>query len=304
MKERDLEAELIRTLCAHVGERLPSEQVASFVAFVRQYYHWIPAADLADSSEAELFGAALAHWKLARWRPAGTTKVKVYNPHLEQHGWQSPHTVVEIVSDDMPFIVDSVTMELTRQGCGIDLVIHPVIRVRRDGAGELVEVLEPGATSPDMRSESVIHAEVVREPDPQRLSELRSGIERVLGQVRAAVEDWQAMRGQALTLMEEIELRPPELDPDELSEANSFLRWLAEDHFTFLGYREYDLVADEHAAGLRAIPDSGLGILRGTPVTPYTKLHPDALELAREPHLLLLAKANSRASVHRPAYLD
>ena len=304
VRERDLEAELIRTLCAHVGERLPSEQVAPFVAFVRQYYHWIPAADLADSSEADLFGAALAHWKLARWRPAGTTKVNVYNPHLEQHGWQSPHTVVEIVSDDMPFIVDSVTMELTRQGCGIDLVIHPVIRVRRDRAGELVEMLEPGATSPDMRSESVIHAEVVREPDPQRLSELRSGIERVLGQVRAAVEDWPVMRGRALALMEEIELRPPELDPEELSEASSFLRWLADDHFTFLGYRDYDLITDEHAAGLRAIPDSGLGILRGTPVTPYTKLHPDALELAREPHLLLLAKANSRASVHRPAYLD
>src|SRR5205807_967084 len=90
----------------------------------------------------------------------------------------------------------------------------------------------------------------------------------------------------------------------ELEEAKRFLAWLASDHFTFLGYREYDLVGGDDEAGLKAIPDSGLGILHGAPVTPYTKLSPTARTLAREPHPLVLTKANSRATVHRPSYLD
>ena len=82
------------------------------------------------------------------------------------------------------------------------------------------------------------------------------------------------------------------------------MAWLADGHFTFLGFREYDLVLEDGEAGLRAIPDSGLGILRGTPPRPYTKLGPKAFELARTRHLLVLTKANSRATVHRPPYLD
>jgi glutamate dehydrogenase len=304
VSEGNLEAELIKALCVRVRERLPREQAAPCTAFVRQYYHWIPAEDLADRSLSNLYGAAMAHWQAAKRRPDGATTVEVYNPDLEHHGWQSPHTVIEIIGDDVPFIVDSVTMELIRQGCGIELVIHPVIRVRRDRAGQLIEVLEPGAIGPGARAESVIHVEVAREPDPQRLSELRVGIERVLEEVRVAVEAWPAMRGQAHALVRELELQPPPIDPEELGEASAFLEWLAQDNFTFLGYREYDLVAHEHDAGLNAVPESGLGILRGTPVTPYTKLHPEALELARAPRLLLLAKANSRSAVHRPAYLD
>src|SRR5205807_10654003 len=115
---------------------------------------WVPPGGLADRSPLDLYGAALAHWNLAATRASGAAKVKVYNPDFEQNGWSSPHTVIEIVSDDMPFLVDSVTMELGRQGYAIDLVIHPVIRVRRDPEGQLLEVVEPSADAPDAIAES------------------------------------------------------------------------------------------------------------------------------------------------------
>ena len=108
VKTVELEAELIDTVCSRVRERLPNEQVAPCESFVRQYYHWVPPEDLADRSPIDLYGAAVAHWNLAQQRSPGTAKVHVYNPDFEQHGWQSPHTVVEIVSDDMPFLVDSI----------------------------------------------------------------------------------------------------------------------------------------------------------------------------------------------------
>ncbi|HUO71520.1 MAG TPA: NAD-glutamate dehydrogenase [Solirubrobacteraceae bacterium] len=304
VKAAELEAELIDAVCARLRERLPQNQASRCDAFVRQYYHWVPPDDLAGRSSLDLYGAALTHWNLLQRRAPGEIKVHVYNPDFEHHGWQSSHTVAEIVTDDMPFLVDSVTMELARMGYAIDLVIHPVIRVRRDKSGSLVDVLEPGADASDALAESVLHAEVARDTDGDALEQLRAGLERVLGEVHAAVADWRVMRGRAESLIGELDEHEPPLDPAEIQEAKAFLAWLADNHFTFLGYREYELEDSGGRAGLRAIRESGLGILRGDPRTPYTELGPKALTLARAPHILVLTKANSRATVHRPAYLD
>ena len=304
LKAADLETELIDTVCARVRDRLPEQQAAPCEVFVRQYYHWVPREDLVDRSPLDLYGAAVAHWNLAQQREPGEAKVRVYNPEFEHHGWQSPYTVVEIVSDDMPFIVDSVTMGLVRQGYAIDLVIHPVIWIRRDDDGQLLEVLEPGHTAPDARPESILHIEVARETDADALSQLSENVGRVLGEVRAAVEDWGPMRERTQSLIDEFDAQPPPVDAVELAEVKAFLAWVADDHFTFLGYREYDVVRGTDEVGLRGVADSGLGILRGSPVTPYTKLSPKAVALATMPHVLVLTRANSRATVHRPAYLD
>src|SRR5947209_13276119 len=143
VKAAEVEAELIDAVCERIRDRLPDDQAPICESFVRQYYHWVPAADLAERSPLDLYGAAVAHWNLMQQRAPGEPKVRVYNPEFEQHGWQSPHAVIEIVSDDMPFIVDSVTMDLTRKGYGIHLVIHPVVRVRPNDEGQIVDVHDP-----------------------------------------------------------------------------------------------------------------------------------------------------------------
>jgi glutamate dehydrogenase len=296
--------EVIEQLCSWAREQMPDEQAVRCQQFVRQLYQWVPEEDLADRDPRDLFGAALSQWRLAQRRRPGEAKLRVYNPHPEQDGWLSPHTVVEIVGDDMPFTVDSVTMELSRQGFAIDLVIHPVLNVRRGSEGELVELLAPGERAPGAIAESVIHAEVARVHDQQLLDALHDGIARVLDEVRAAVEDWPQMRAMADALGIDLGGDSPPIDSPEVHESLEFLRWLVADHFTFLGYREYELVANGERSGLRALPGSGLGILRGTPATPFTELSPKALALARDPHPLVLTKANSRATVHRRAYLD
>ncbi len=302
VKAGDLEHDLIDELSECVEQRLPGEPPASYAEFVRQYYHWVPAPDLADRNPLDLCGAIVAHWKTGRHRPDGEPQVRVYNPDVERDGWHSPYTVIEIVSDDMPFIVDSVTMELSRQGYAIELIVHPVMRVLRDAGGELVEVLEPGATAPGFVSESVIHAEVTRRPGSD-LQVLRAGVELVLEEVRAAVEDWAPMRAKTTMLATELERDRIPVDPHELAESRAFLQWLADDHFTFLGYREYAL-GDEDPRELRAVPGTGLGILRGASRSPTQRLGDKAYELAHSAHPLVLTKANSRATVHRRSYLD
>ncbi|MHB8656481.1 MAG: NAD-glutamate dehydrogenase [Solirubrobacteraceae bacterium] len=298
------DAGLIESICARVRERLPGAQATGCAEFARQYYRWVPAEDLDGRSPADLYGAMVAHWSLMQRRAAGEAKVHAYNPAPEHHGWQSPHTVVEIVTDDMPFLVDSVMMELVRQGYVVHQLIHPVMRVRRDAEGKLRDVLEAGAESEGGQAESILQAEIGRERDPDRLAAMKEHLERVLGDVQAAVDGWEAMRRRAGEASAELAAGSPHVDVAERREAQRFLRWLVESHFTFLGYREYYMFAEADEAVLQAVPESGLGILCGDPRTAATKLTGKARSLALSPHPLVITKANSRSTVHRPAYLD
>ncbi|MGQ0550199.1 MAG: NAD-glutamate dehydrogenase [Armatimonadota bacterium] len=304
----EAKAELIDKVTAFARGKIRRDQDATVEAFVRQYYGGVAPDDLVERTVIDLYGAAVAHLSLARQRTPGTPRIRVYTPEFDEHGWQSTHTVVEIVTDDMPFLVDSVSMELNRHGCGIHLVVHPIMHVRRDPAGELVEVLTPDASVKDAIRESFIHVEVDRQTEAERPPGLRADLERVLGDVRAAVEDWKKILAKAREIIAGIEASPPPLDPEEVAEAKALLQWMVDDHFTFLGYREYDLVSDGGEETLRAAPDSGLGILRETRARPvshsFARLPPEVRRKARERQLLNLTKANSRATVHRATYLD
>ncbi|MEU1269059.1 NAD-glutamate dehydrogenase [Streptomyces sp. NPDC005799] len=288
----------------------------SVLAFLQRYYLHTAPEDLTGRDPVDVFGAALSHYRLAENRPQGTASVRVHTPTVEENGWTCSHSVVEVVTDDMPFLVDSVTNELTRQGRGIHVVIHPQIVVRRDVTGKLIEVLPAhtgGELPHDAHLESWIHVEIDRETDRGDLKQITVDLLRVLSDVREAVEDWDKMRDAALRMADELPKEPvaPDLRDLEIEEARELLRWLAADHFTFLGYREYQLRADDTLA---AVPGTGLGILRsdphhageeGHPVSPsFERLPADARAKAREHNLLVLTKANSRATVHRPSYLD
>ena len=299
-------AELIESVASRAQRRLEEDQASRFEEFAGLYYGWVAEEDLAGRTAVDLYGAALSHWNLLSRREPGETKVRVYTPRYEEHGWQSNHTAIEVVVDDMPFLVDSVGMELTRRGYSVHLMMHPVVRVVRDGSGDLQEALSPD--SDRGIPESVMHVEVDQHTDPEVLEGLRGNIERVLGEVRAAVEDWSAMRERAREIVTGLREGSLPVQSDEQEEARAFLEWLEDDHFTFLGYRDYDLVRVEGGDALRQVEGSGLGILRQDETKDFSRsfarLPPEVRRLAREPYLLNLTKANSRATVHRPAYLD
>ncbi|MET9610278.1 NAD-glutamate dehydrogenase [Streptomyces sp. NPDC006512] len=301
------------------GER---PERGSTLSYLQRYYLHTAPEDLLDRDPVDVFGGALSHYRLAEKRPQGTASVRVHTPTVEENGWTSSHSVVEVVTDDMPFLVDSVTNELSRQGRGIHVVIHPQVVVRRDITGKLIEILGPDCDAHGPRTErphdslveSWIHVEIDRETDKADLKQITADLQRVLSDVRESVEDWEKMRDAALRIAEDLPAEPtaPDLREYELEEARELLRWLADDHFTFLGYREYNLVDGD---ALAAVPGTGLGILRsdphhsgkddGHPVSPsFNRLPADARAKAREHRLLVLTKANSRSTVHRPSYLD
>ncbi len=313
---------------------------ALFEPFVRHYYELADPDDVVSRSVADLYGAAMAHWQLGQKFVSGQPRVRVYNPSLEQHGWYCGHTVVEIVNDDMPFLVDSVTMEINRQGLALHSAFHPVYRVQRDASGVRVAVaagggvLQPAALAGDRpdppadaaaeadvggktggggRFESYIHIEVDRFSEPDRVQALHDGLVRVLGDVRAAVEDWKPMQGAVQAAVDSLRERAGqayvgEVERAEIAETQAFLAWMLEQHFTFLGYRDYELITQDDGHYLQGVPGTGLGVLREArrdPTAPdIARLAPGAARFIDAPAPVFLTKANSRATVHRPGYLD
>ncbi|MGK5548936.1 NAD-glutamate dehydrogenase [Streptomyces sp. URMC 127] len=310
----------------------------TLTAYLQRYYLHTAPEDLTGRDPVDVFGAAVSHYRLAETRPQGTANVRVHTPTVEENGWTCSHSVVEVVTDDMPFLVDSVTNELSRQGRGIHVVIHPQVVVRRDVTGRLLEVLgsscdahgsgKDAVLPHDALTESWIHVEIDRETDRGDLKQIAADLIRVLSDVREAVEDWSKMRDAALRIADALpeEPAPADVPGSETTEARELLRWLAADHFTFLGYREYELTKIATEGGeedvLSAVPGTGLGILRSDPshhdedhhgphshlprpASPsFNRLPADARAKAREHKRLVLTKANSRATVHRPSYLD
>src|SRR6266513_1205672 len=274
--------------------------------FARLYYAEVDPEELAARAPLDLKGAAAAHLAFGRKFSAGKAKIRAYNPVFEQDGWQSTHTAIEIVNDDMPFLVDSVTMEVNRQGLTLHLLIHPVLRVARDTEGELLSIFQPNESSKG-RLESFMHIEVDRQTDAAKLAELEAGIAKVLADVRAAVEDWHAMQARMLNVAGGLEAARAGVPDAELEEGRAFIAWLLNDHFTFLGCRDYELATVKGEDVLRIVPGSGLGLLRErgeTVSASFATLPPEARKRARVKELLVLTKANARSTVHRPGHLD
>ncbi len=274
--------------------------------FTARYFRDVDAEDLADRAPADLYGAALSHWNFARKREPGHVRIRVFNPTLEEHGWQSTHTIIEIVNDDMPFLVDSVTMEVNRHGLMLHLIIHPIFTVERGADGALVGLASDAAKG--ARRESFIHVEVDRITESVRLEALAKDIARVLDDVRASVDDWKAMRDRLHAIVAEVQKRPPPLPVDELREGEDFLRWLADNHFTFLGYRCHELAVVSGEDVLKIVPGTSLGILREGQskevAASFSALPPEVRAYARRPELLVITKSTSRSTVHRPGFLD
>ncbi len=282
-------------------------------ALLRAYYRRIAVEDIADRSDVDVYGAFASHYKLAGSRPQGTARVRVFTPGPSDQGWSADgHSVVEVVVDDMPFLVDSLTMELSRQLHDVHLVIHPLFDVVRDITGTLQEVRPVAVGDAEVDEgegvrESWMHVEIDRIPEGEDVRALEESIQRVLRDVRESVEDWDKMHAQVAAIVSELGSEPPVgVGSDEVRQTADLLQWLADEHFTFLGYREYRLEQHGDDEYLRGVAGTGLGILRADQdmTASSGRLPAEAAAKAREKTLLVLTKANSRSTVHRPAYLD
>jgi glutamate dehydrogenase len=297
-------AALVRDAQILADQQTKAAERAPLRRFIAELYEHVPPSDVAARSPADLCGAGLALWRLAARRQSGSAKVRVYNPAGGRDGWSSPHTIVEIVNDDMPFLVDSVTASVNDGGREVRLVIHPVISVARDEAGSLVALDPPTG---GLR-ESWMQVAITREPDPAEREALAARLEATLADVRSAVSDWlpmrralQAIAGEALAAT--APLMPAEIA--EIAEGVDFLRWLDDDNFTYLGFREFvfpGAAVEEPRKPLGILAEASSPVFAG--LRDLAALPPDVQEFVRRRELLIIAKTMRRSTVHRAVPMD
>jgi glutamate dehydrogenase len=291
-----------------LAARLSAEEAGRITHFARQFYARCAPEDVLSVELEDLYGGLLSQWHLMGHRKPGVTLVHTYNPSAEEHGWQSPHTVIEIITDDMPFLVDSLSINLVRQGITIHTVLHPVIKVRRDASGRLIEVLAPEDGAEGALYEAALHFEVDRQTEPQVLATLSTDLHHTLADVRLVVEDWQPMRAKMKEIIDILGAQQLPVSAEEKEEALTFLRWLEDNHFTFIGFRAYDLVEEDGQDTLQLGTDSGLGIFRDTEAghisESFAHIPPPMRRAAHTPTLLIITKSTAQSPVHRPEHMD
>ncbi len=264
--------------------------------------------DLLAYSAEELAQLARDAWAFLAVRKPGVPKIRFTSPASDGDRLKSI-SVIEVVNDDMPFLVDSLMGELTERGIGVRLVAHPIFSVTRDGDGNLkappVEARAEGKAG--SHNESFIHIHVERIDDVQKREEVAHALEAVLADVRLCVRDWKAMVARVNEVIAELKANPPPVPVGDIAEAIQFLEWLNANNFTLLGVQEYTVAADHD---LQPVPDSGLGLLRqhdlpilrrGGQVVTVT---PEIQAFFNEPKTLIVTKANVKSRVHRRVHMD
>ncbi|HJT18374.1 MAG TPA: NAD-glutamate dehydrogenase, partial [Thermoanaerobaculia bacterium] len=298
----DRKVDLVQRLATEAQKR-GGEAAANFVW---RFFALVAPDDIIYTSFDTLLGMALSLWEFGKERKANCPKVRLFNPSAEKNGWSLEHTIVEIVNDDMPFLVDSVTAEINRRDRKIHLLLHPVVRVRRDAKGQRMGQAPDDAEG--AVNESYMHIEMDQETEPAELDNLCRALEKILADVRVSVADWRAMRQRLKDDIKELGTQKLPMPREEVEEAEAFLKWLDDGNFIFLGFRRYGFESRKGKDYLPAQPDTGLGILREMRPESVERskdpLSPEFSAFARRKDLLIVTKANTRATIHRPVPMD
>ncbi|HEY6257233.1 MAG TPA: NAD-glutamate dehydrogenase, partial [Xanthobacteraceae bacterium] len=243
-------------------------------------------------------------WSLLAVRAPAVPKIRFATPPAEGDRLKDI-SVLEIINDDMPFLVDSVMAELAERGVEVRLVVHPVFAVARDGEGRLTDVKHP-----DIKKESFIHIHVARIDDDTLRGEIVAELVQALADVRVCVQDWRSMQSQLGEVIAELRQRPPPLPAMELAEAVQFLEWLLANNFTFMGIRRYRVSDDGNVLMLEPQFETGLGVLRERERRVVRRgvqqvtITPEIRKFLNEPRLLFVTKSALRSRVHRRVYMD
>jgi glutamate dehydrogenase len=287
--------------------------------FTNQLYANVNSDSLLNHNITDLYGIALSYWQFIQQYKYSEEKyiIQVYNPSFEQYAWQSPHTIVSILTEDMPFLVDSLKIALHNQDIYSHLIIHPVLKIERNANGKFQKLFNTDvAKTNNYSNEVLIHIEIDKQTstkhvgEDKHLEKIKQKLEQTLNILSTVVKDWQSMRNKMVEIIAEVENDNISLNNNENNDIYDFLNWLQKKHFLFLGYREYSLETKQGEDILKIIPNSSLGLLNSElseinqTSKSFQRLPQNLRNLARNPHLLILNKSSTKSPIHRYDYMD
>ncbi|TDF41809.1 NAD-glutamate dehydrogenase [Alteromonadaceae bacterium M269] len=298
---------LMESVFKLIRKKVDKSNADLVIQFAQTLYNTISKEDLETRNDSDLYGATLSLWNDFIKFDSQVPNIRVFNPDLSRHGWQSTHTVIQIIVKDMPFLVDSVRMTLNRLGITAHLTLHTPISLKRNDDFVVEAFLDSTSRSKALVKETVFFIEVDRQSSQESLDTLAQELHSVVGEVSLAVSDWKPMREKLDTIIDEYKKQHSPASSEEQQQAYQFLCWLQDHNFTMMGYRSYTAKAIK--GDYRWIPnnDTSLGLMKNS-ISDRDRLLSQLPASARYETLsstpLILTKTNSRARVHRPAYMD
>ena len=300
---------LLENVVNLIHSKVPNVQAKQVEQFANCLYAHMSKDDLKARNDSDLYGAVLSLWNATNLTSQGESHIRVFNPSQSKHGWQSTHSIIEVIQPDMPFLVDSIIMALNRLGITSHMILHTPLSIKRT-KGSISQVKYCDDTDEKSEKVAIFLIEIDRQSSDKEIKRLEKELESVLSDVAASVHDWKAMSEKLSSTIAELATRPYPGHKQELEEATNFLNYLNDHHFTLLGYRRYDL--RKVAGDLELVPDttSSLGLMNipGKPQPESGLLLSNFSESARKEaldnSLLILTKSSEKSRVHRPAYVD
>ncbi|MCW8879602.1 MAG: NAD-glutamate dehydrogenase, partial [Kangiellaceae bacterium] len=298
---------LFKNVIKLIESKFSKKQAQLVSQFAHYFCAGISSTDFEYQNANELYAPIVSLWNYMQSCDQ-ECDVRVYTPDFETHGWHSKHTIVELVHKDMPFLVDSVRMELNRLGINIHLHIHTPLHIDYDKKGKIASIARPEPGSP-LSSITPMYLEIDRQLDGSELELIKSNLEEVLSDVRVAVADWEPMKKKLSQVISRLDKLPAKLQNEKNIECRDFLEWISGNHFTLLGYTYYELKSDKN--DLRLVPQKRVSLGLKT----KANWAPKAYRLGELPsgarnlilnneNLLVLTKLSAVSRVHRPAHID
>ncbi|GLX82230.1 NAD-glutamate dehydrogenase [Thalassotalea eurytherma] len=299
---------ILKNVSQLIQQKVSKETAPLVEKFAEILYGNISTSDLTHRNESDMYGATLSLWNSLNEFQHGNALIKVFNPEVSKHGWKSSHTVIEVIVDDMPFLVDSVRIALNRKGLSPHLMLNCPMQVIRDKDNNLTKIANSSERKlKDSLTETVFFIEIDRISEPKQLAELTVELESVVSDISLTVNDWQPMLKRLNQVIDEFGGSNVPGDKSNKDEALKFLKWISNNNFTLMGYRSYDVETLKGDLALTANVKSSLGLMKnskGTDKRLLSTLSETAREIALGENALILTKTNSRSRVHRPAHLD
>ena len=298
---------LFKNVIKLIESKFSKKKAALVSSFAHYFCAGISSVDFEYKNANDLYAPIVSLWNYMQSNDSGN-KVRVYTPDLENHGWKSKHTVIELIHEDMPFLVDSVRMELNRLGINIHLHIHVPLILGRDKKGDISTIARPEAEKPSA-DVTPMYLEIDRQLDDSELELITRDLEEVLSDVRVAVKDWEPMKKKLTQVISRLEKLPAKLVNEKNAECKDFLEWISGNHFTLLGYTYYELKNDKNEYRLVPQKRTSLGLKTKSNWCPKAYRLSDLPSGARNlilnnENLLVLTKLSAVSRVHRPAHID
>lgn len=306
---RSEKTSLIDLLTAYEPDGLSEAEAMAFKTFLSELYGYLPHDELVGIPVDRLRAMAMSFWQFAAKRDQAEeglkSGIRLYNPTMKSHGWDASRTVIEVVTDDRPFLVASVLAELNERELEIEFLAHPVVTVRRDAEGNRVY----GDDGEGVR-ESRIHIQIQSLPTPNERKEIEAALDRILRHVSLAVGDWREITAHLNETIDQLQSTAGSSIDEHFDESIQFLQWLSDDHFLFLGARDYVFEGSPETGELLPVAGTSLGILKEKDVlilrrsTASHAISPEVHQFWLNPTSIIVSKSNFKSLVHRRAYLD